>query len=179
MLPQSHVAYTLAAVDEVQRRTPYLHDVDYRLVALAAMGPDLLDKPLAALYFYRKYKSAVLFAHTLLAHILVFVLTAWRAPHRLGYALAFNGHAVADRLWYFHDTWYWPLRGWRFHQWRKQGSEQAQMRLAYWHAFTRRPELWRWEAGGLLAMLWFIARNRLWQWPRLRHLLVTGRLARE
>ena len=176
MLPPAHIAYTVAALDEIQRRTGKFEDADYRLVALAAVAPDLIDKPLAWAYFYPRYRSAVLFAHTLIVHVALAALTLWRAPQRLVYALAFNGHALADRLWFFHDTWYWPFRGWRFHVWRKRGSEQLDIKLAYWYAFTRRPELWRWEFGGFLAFLLFVLRNRLWEWPRLRHLIATGRL---
>ncbi|RME78329.1 MAG: hypothetical protein D6784_02590, partial [Chloroflexi bacterium] len=146
-----------------------------RLVALAAMGPDLIDKPLAALYFYRRYKAAVLFAHTMLAHLGVLLFVFWKRPRGWIYGLAFVGHAVLDRLWYFHDTWYWPFRGWRFHVWGKQGSEQTDIKLAYWYAFTRRPELWGWELGGLLAGLWFVWRNRLYRPARLKSLLLTGR----
>ena len=66
MLPPSHVAYTATACDLLSNRFPQLNELDYRLLALAAMGPDLIDKPLAWLYFYRRYGSAVLFAHTLI-----------------------------------------------------------------------------------------------------------------
>jgi hypothetical protein len=176
MLPQSHVTYTIAAIELLKERVPVLKEADYRLLALAAMGPDLIDKPLAALYFYRRYRAAVLFAHTLLVHLAVLAITLWRKPWWWPYALAFNGHAILDRLWFFKDTWYWPWRGWRFHVWRKEGSEQANMKLAYWYAFTRRPELWGWELGGLLAGLWFVLRHRLYHPERALHLLKTGRL---
>jgi hypothetical protein len=176
MLPQSHVTYTLAAYDLLKKRVPALQKVDYRLAALAAMGPDLIDKPLAAAYYYRRYKSAVLFAHTLIAHLIVFGVTLWKKPHWWPYALAFNGHALLDRLWLFHNTWYWPFRGWQFHVWGKAGSQQQDIKLAYWYAFTRRPELWIWEFGGLLAGLWFIYHNRLYQPDRLWYLCRTGRL---
>lgn len=175
MLPPSHMAYTVAAVSLLAERVPALKRVDYRLVALAATGPDLIDKPLAALYFYRKYKSAVLFAHTLIVHATVLIYVLWRRPGWWPYALAFNGHALLDRLWLFHNTWYWPFRGWRFHVWGKRGSEQQDIKLAYWYAFTRRPELWGWELGGLLAGLWFVWRNRLYRWERLKPFLLTGR----
>lgn len=174
MLPQSHITYTLAAFDLLKERVPALKKVDYRLLAVAAIGPDLIDKPLAALYFYRRYRAAVLFAHTMLVHLLMLGVAIWRRPAWWPYALAFNGHALLDRLWLFHDTWYWPLRGWRFHVWGKAGSEQPKMGLAYWYAFTRRPELWIWEVGGILAGLWFIWRHRLYGWERLWYLLHTG-----
>lgn len=176
MLPPSHVAYTVATFDLLKKRLPALQRVDYRLVALAAMGPDLIDKPLAVLYFYRRYKAAVLFAHTLLAHLTIFGWIVWKKPQWWPYLAAFNGHALLDRLWFFHDTWYWPFRGWRFHVWGKRGSEQADIKLAYWYAFTRRPELWGWEVGGLIAGLWFVWRHSLYCPERLRRLLCTGRI---
>ncbi|MCB9107282.1 MAG: hypothetical protein H6633_23965 [Anaerolineales bacterium] len=179
MLPQSHVTYTVAAVDTLAKKFPALKNIDYRLLALAAMGPDLIDKPLAALYFYRRYKSAVLFAHTLLVHAAVFIWAVWQRPSWWPYLIAFNGHALLDRLWFFYDTWYWPFRGWRFHVWQKTGSEQQDIRLAYWYAFTRRPELWGWEVGGLLAGLWFVMRHRLYRLDRLGYLLRTGRIPEE
>lgn len=175
MLPPSHVAYTLLAVDWLRQRIPALKSTDYRLMALAATGPDLIDKPLAVLYFYRRYKSAVLFAHTLLAHLTVFGLV-WRfKPTWLAYVLAFNGHAILDRLWFFPKTWYWPFLGWKFHVWDNQ---QSGIKEAYWHAFTRRPELIIWEVGGLVAGLVFVWRHRLYEPTRLLGFLRDGRLPR-
>jgi hypothetical protein len=179
MLPQSHVTYTVAAVDLLKDRIPVLKKIDYRWLALAAIGPDLIDKPLAALYFYRRYKSAVLFAHTLLVHLGVLIYIIWKKPGGWIYGLAFNGHAILDRLWLFTNTWYWPFTGWHFHVWKKQGSEQEDIKLAYWYAFTRRPELWIWELGGMLAGLWFVGRHRLYRPHRLWGLLRSGHLPDE
>lgn len=175
MLPQSHVAYTWLALSLAQEKLDVAPDADYRLVALAAMGPDLIDKPLAWAYFYRKYRSAVLFAHTLLAHIAVIWLATTRFPRWGIYATAFVGHAILDRLWFFPATFYWPFLGWRFHVWGKRGSEQKEIGKAYWIAFTRRPELWGWEAGGLLALAWFVWRHRLYEPRRLLDFALTGR----
>ncbi|MCL4860573.1 MAG: hypothetical protein KJZ93_14250 [Caldilineaceae bacterium] len=178
MLPQSHVAYTWLTLSLAQEHLQVGEEADYRLVALAAVGPDLVDKPLAWAYFYQRYKSAVLFAHTLLAHGSVLWATARYAPQWWLYALAFVGHALLDRLWFYPSTFYWPLRGWRFHVWGKRGSEQTEISKAYWYAFTRRPELWGWELGGLLALGWFVWRRRLYQWPRLRQFIVSGKVDR-
>jgi len=175
MLPQSHVTYTLIAWDWAKRRFPELKNTDYRLVALAAIGPDLIDKPLAAVYFYRKYKSAVLFAHTLIAHLLVFGFALIKKPRGWQYLLAFNGHAILDRLWTFRQTWYWPFNGWQFETWRKQGSEQTDIKRAYWYAFTRRRELWLWELGGLLAGGLFVWQHQLYRWPQLKAVILTGK----
>ncbi len=177
MLPTAHIAYTWLALDLAQEHLD-APDVDYRLIALAATAPDLIDKPLALAYFYERYKSAVLFAHTLIVHLAVLAWGLW--PGRTGkarvLALAFVGHAVLDRLWHFRDTFYWPFRGWHFTVWGKRGSEQEKIGLAYWYAFTRRPELWMWEVGSLLALAWFVRRNRLYRWRNLRRFLLLGRL---
>ncbi len=176
MLPQSHVAYTLAAFDLIRDRSPALRKADLRWIVLAALGPDLIDKPLAAAYFYRRYRSAVLFAHTLLAHLAALIVILWKRPRWWPYALAFNSHILVDRLWFFPDTFYWPFRGWRFHVWRKRGSEQQDIKKAYWYAFTRRPELWVWELGGILVGLWWVWRHRLYRPGLLWRFLLTGRL---
>lgn len=178
MLPQSHVAYTWLAVDLAQEWLDVPEHTDYRLVALAAMGPDLIDKPLAAAYFYRRYKSAVLFAHTLLANLVVLWLGAGRLPAAGIYTASFLGHALLDRLWLFPNTFYWPLHGWRFHVWGKRGSEQKEIGKAYWYAFTRRPELWGWELGGLIALAIFVWRQRLYRKQFLLDFILTGRTCR-
>ncbi|MFN3982640.1 MAG: hypothetical protein ACK4SA_19865 [Caldilinea sp.] len=96
MLPNSHIAYTWLALDLAQEWLGVEPEADYRLIAIAAAGPDLIDKPLAAAYFYRRYKSAVLFAHTLLVNLLVLWATLGRFRSIGVYAAAFLGHALLD-----------------------------------------------------------------------------------
>ncbi len=175
MLPPAHVAYTWLALSLAQDAFSVAPAADYRMIGLAAMGPDIIDKPLAGVYFYRKYKSAVLFAHTLLANLLVLWMTIAHIPRIWVYATAWLGHAVLDRLWHFPATFYWPLRGWRFHVWGKQGSEQDAIGKAYWYAFTRRKELWAWEVGGMLALALFVWRRQLYRRDNLLEFLLTGR----
>lgn len=176
MLPTAHIAYTWAALALAQQHLGVARDADYRLAALAAVAPDLIDKPLAWAYFYSRYKAAVLFAHTLWSFLLALGLGAWGL---LGwvYAVAYVGHGALDRIWFFPDTFYWPLRGWRFHVWGKQGSEQRKIGLAYWFAFTRRPELWGWEVGGVLALAWFVYRFGLYRPSALVAFVRSGRPA--
>ncbi len=178
MLPTAHVAYTWLTLTLLQDTFHVAPDADYRGVALAAVGSDLIDKPLAAGYFYPKHKAAVLFAHTLIAYLAVAVatvVTRRRWPKGAVYGIAFLGHALLDRLWLYPNTFYWPLRGWRFHVWGKQGSEQKEIGKAYWFAFTRRPDLWLWEIGGLLALAWLVWRHRLYHPHRLLAFVRTGR----
>ena len=176
MLPNSHVAYSWAALSLAQEHLDLAPNADYRVIAVAATAADLIDKPLAWAYFYKRYKSAVLFAHTLLVHLLLLTWVWVKHPQWGVYALAFVGHALLDRLWFFPNTFYWPVRGWQFHVWGKRGSEQEEIGKAYWYAFTRRPELWGWEVGGMLALAWFAWRHQLYQPSHLLRFLATGRV---
>ncbi|MEM7530968.1 MAG: hypothetical protein AAF639_02225 [Chloroflexota bacterium] len=185
MLPPSHIAYTWLGLSLAQEHLDAPQDIDYRWMAVAAVGSDLVDKPLALAYFYKRYKSAVLFAHTLIAYLSVILFAYQKAKGTEQtqekktiwiFALAIVGHGVCDRIWDFHDTFYWPFRGWRFHVWGKEGGKQEDIGQAYWVTFTRRPELWIWEVGGLLALLWFAWRHRLYRPRRLLNFLLTGRI---
>jgi hypothetical protein len=175
MLPHSHIALTIVAFDLVGRRVPALRQADLRLVALAASGPDLVDKPLTALYFHPRFESVMLFGHTLLGQLAAVTLTIRRAPAWWPYAFAFLLHAVQDRLW-VRDIFWWPLSGWRFRVWRKCGNEQRDSKRGYWYAFTQQPELWVWEVLGVLALAWLVVRHRLYRPERLWLVLRTGHL---
>ena len=120
MLPTGHIEFTWAALNVVQRRTGWFRDTDYRLMAVAALAPDLLDKPLA-LTFYRGTDAALFWGHNLWLHMAVW-LAAWALivgrtrSHReagamrrrfagiLPYLLAFSGHLLADRMWGFRES---------------------------------------------------------------------------
>ena len=62
-----------------------------------------------------------------------------------------------------------------FNYYRLQAIPWPEILLAYWYAFTRRPELWGWEVGGLMAGLWFVWRHQLYRPSRLKQLVITGR----
>lgn len=175
MLPPAHIAYTWLGLTVVQEKLGQFKDVDYRLMALAATGSDLIDKPLAWLYFYKRYRSAVLFAHTGISYLAVAILGFLRFRSLAPYILGYLGHALCDRLWHFPDTFYWPFRGWRFHVWGKQGGKQKDIGTAYWVTFTRRPELWVWELGGLLSFTLFIWWHKLYEPKKLMRFIRTGR----
>ena len=96
------------------------------------MGPDLIDKPLAWAHFYKEYRSAVLFAHTLLAHLAVAVLTVTRFRTRPLCRCLHRPYRPRPHL-VLSATFYWPLRV--AHVWGKR-SEQEEIGKAYWIAFT-------------------------------------------
>ncbi|MBC7223509.1 MAG: metal-dependent hydrolase [Anaerolineae bacterium] len=173
MLPPAHVELTWGVLQWLQDRGLF-READYRVVALAALLPDLVDKPLAV-FAFPKAGAALLFAHTLLLHGVAWAVLAVRRAWRwLPYALAFSGHLVADRMWGFGQTLWWPFRGWKFHQWRHVGSPSDFLE-AYSDIVREEPKLLLFEVAGLAALAWFVVRNRLWEPARLWAFLRTGR----
>ena len=174
MLPQSHAFVAVAIQKFLASRYPHLRGADYRAVALAGTLPDLIDKPLA-IFVMPESRAGLLFAHAPIFHIPLWML-AQRVPALLPYVIAFTGHIVGDRIWFFHDTFWYPLRGLRFHQWKHIGDPKA-FGAAYKDLFTRRPYLFLYELLALAALVWFIVTSGLTTRSALRQLLRTGRIA--
>jgi hypothetical protein len=176
MLPTAHVELTWAALRALQQRDvrPF-QDVDYRGMAVASVLPDLIDKPLAV-FVLPDSGAALLVAHSAILHLLVwgFVLTR-RSWKWIPYAVAFSAHLLADRMWGFGQTLWWPFRGWQFHQWRHVGSPEEFLN-AYKEIIQNEPKLVIFELVGLLAFIGFVWQTRLWQPARLMQVLKTGRL---
>jgi hypothetical protein len=190
MLPTGHIEFTWAALNLAQRRTGWFRDTDYRLMAVAALAPDLLDKPLA-LTLYRDTQAALFWGHNLWLHMAVW-LVAWavivlRAGSRreagairrrfagiLPYLLAFSGHLLADRMWGFRESLFYPLGAGYWHPWVHVG-EPAAMLAAYIHIIRTTPILVVFEVVGAALLVWFAADRRLWEPARLARFLRTGR----
>lgn len=177
MLPPAHVEFTWAALNALQRQAGWFEDADYRLAALAAVLPDLIDKPLAT-FVLTNEDAALLFGHTALAHAGVWLAAAGtgQLPRALPYLLAFSGHLVADRMWSFSQTLWWPFKGRRFHQWKHVGSPQAILQ-AYARVIREEPLLLTFEALGALLLVWFVRDRGLWQRAELAAFLHTGQFS--
>jgi inner membrane protein len=173
MLPPGHIEYTWGALNLLQRKAGLFEDADYRVAALAALLPDLIDKPLSLLVFTNSKTSQGL-AHTLLIHLLVslIVFVWWRKG--FVYALAFNVHLLADRIWLYPHTLFFPFLGWQFEPWRFMGSPGA-MLDAYAEIVTY-PLIITLESIGLVILAWLVVTYHLYRWKNLTAFLVSGRL---
>lgn len=225
MLPTGHVEFTWAALNLLQRKAGLFQEADYRLIALAALVPDILDKPLA-LTVYRDTDAALFWGHNLWLHLGVW-LAAWgwsrwanrrrstlsvrgaelkgpllgepdplsgpapsRAVNRgpaqdarrssglkaLPYLLAFSGHLIADRMWGFQESLFYPLGAGYWHPWVHVGAPQA-MLDAYLTIIRTTPIIVAFEIIGLALLAWFVWDRKLWQRDRLAAWLRTGQFA--
>ena len=170
MLPTGHIEFTWAGLHLLQSRAGLFRSADYRWTALAALAPDLLDKPLA-LTLYRDTDAALFWGHNLWLHLAVWgVAGAWaafRPGDRRGrwlavlpYLIAFSGHLAADRMWGFQESLLYPLGAGYWHPWVHVGEPGA-MLSAYIEIIRTTPVLVAFELIGLGLLAW-VARERGW-----------------
>ena len=114
--------------------------IDYRLVLIGSMLPDIIDKPIGHLFFNDTFdNNGRLFAHTLLFFLLLFGYGLFRFLRQgkngfLVLAVCSGFHLVLDSMWGNTRTLFWPLKGWKFPEsyvvdtmdWLKELSEAAQ-----------------------------------------------------
>lgn len=175
MLPLGHIAYAWGGLRLLQRRASLFRDADYRLVALAAMTPDLSDKALA-LSGLSSHRTGQVWAHTLFfCHLPVLLATLVLRRRWLAYALAFNSHLLTDRMWRFRHTLFHPFFGRRFGDWRDLNSLEG-MVDAYKEVLREDRLTIPLELGGFAILLWLGLSNRLYRPVRLLSFLRRGRL---
>jgi len=170
MLPFGHVAYTWAALAWLQSRERAT-DVDYRGAAVAALLPDLIDKPLTLTLMSGSGTSQGP-GHTLLGQALLTAATARLRSEWLPYALISNSHLLADQMWKYPRTLLFPFSG-RFDSWKFMGTPSAMLN-AYAEIATR-PAIMAVEAVGLALLGWLVRRHRLYSRGSLKRFLLTGR----
>lgn len=171
MLPLGHVAYTWAALTWLQSHQQ-ARDVDYRGAAVAAILPDIIDKPLSLTLLSSSGTSQGL-GHTLLGQALLTLATSRLKPDWLPYALISNSHLVADQMWKYPRTLLFPFSG-RLDSWKFMGTPAAMLN-AYAEIVTR-PAIIAVEAVGLALLGWVMRRGRLYRRQSLKQLLLTGKL---
>ena len=127
MLLLGHLGFTLGAAQAAEaahhnasrrRGFPGSNFVDYRLIAVGAMLPDLIDKPLMLLPLPEVLDVSRTFGHSLLLPLLLLVLW-WAGPVRMQRATLTLGlasllHLVLDGVLSTPQTLLWPLLGWEF-----------------------------------------------------------------
>ena len=168
-----HVGATLAIVRTVFRDPK----MDLRFVILGALLPDLVDKPIGTILFFRTFRNGHIFAHTLIFSLLLLaaamLLTRRGTRARrawLGVPIGSLLHLVLDGMWAAPVTFWWPLFGWSF----------PKVHEAYWTDVVRRvtsdPLLLAEEALGLAYLVYLWNKAQLTDLERRSSFLRTGQL---
>ncbi len=142
--------------------------VDFRLVLLGSVLPDLIDKPLAAVL----HLSGRMWAHSLLFLAGILALSLWpvlRGLRWVGFGDAV--HLLVDLIWQEPMVALWPLLGVAFPA--GEQSVDSYLVILLTDPYVQFGEI----VGGviLLAAAWYY---RMFSWARLKQFLRDGRLVR-
>ena len=118
MFPLGHVGIVVGLIVSgllIARKPDMLGKVDFRLVVVFAMLPDIIDKPLGHLILGEDLNNGRIFGQSLV-FLIVFTILCGIIFKKMfwAYALPVLGHQVLDLMWEVPNTWYWPLWGWSF-----------------------------------------------------------------
>lgn len=166
-----HVGLTMLIVWFVMRGNPR---VDYRVVAVASLLPDIVDKPVGRLILRDRFDSGQLYGHTLLINLALFcVLFFMRGRIKRRFVLVPISsllHIAEDGLWSEPRLLWWPLFGTAFPRQPVPGGT-----LAFLNPLNNPGAVWQ-EAVGLAVLIWLFASHGLLSRRGLRNFLRTGML---
>lgn len=156
------------------RLSSFLARIDLRLLAFAALLPDVIDKPLGHYLLPSVFANGRIFAHTLLFTLLlsaIGVILYRRRGRVWGLTLAIGGgsHLVLDSMWQTPQTLLWPALGWEF-----PASGVTDLWRTLWQALISQPSAYVPEIIGIL--IFGIIGVRLITKRRLRDFLRRGRI---
>ncbi len=99
-------------LNRIKRR---LGSIDYRLVLLGSLLPDILDKPLWLFAFSDIFPSGRDYAHTFLFNLVLFIcgliLFRYKKTWLLIISLCSIIHLILDQIWDNPTTLWWPILG--------------------------------------------------------------------
>jgi hypothetical protein len=129
--------------------------IDFRILLIGALLPDIIDKPLGGIFFRHQLESGRIFAHTLLFLVVLFVAgivlyrrrgSAWMLVLAFGSLI----HHALDSMWRMPRTLLWPFLGFEF------DSTLIENWFSHWlNEFFTRADIFIPEIIGFCILLWF------------------------
>ncbi|MBT9148652.1 MAG: hypothetical protein DDT27_00174 [Dehalococcoidia bacterium] len=104
---------------QLQGLAAMVASVDYRLVLVGSILPDIIDKPMGIYLFGDTFSNGRIFGHSLLFFLIILLAGLYRylRSGRLGIlvlSLCSGFHLILDRMWLETRTLFWPLYGLAF-----------------------------------------------------------------
>ena len=176
MMPPGHVAATWGVATLLQQNNRRLAHLDFRLLALSGMAPDLIDKPLA-LFVFTEAQTSQLIGHSFLPNLMLLVCALLFWHKAVPYLLATSGHLLADRMWNHTESFWWPLYGWNvFWDFKPMNTPETMFKV-YIDIITRYPQVWVIEILALILFLWYGYHYHLYRRSHLKYFLLTGKFS--
>lgn len=163
MFVLGHLGITLGLAWLLAFRWPSIR-MDYRVLLVGAVLPDLIDKPLGAVLGLQ----ARLWAHTLIFLAVLAALGRLRPLHAVTWlALGVAVHLALDMIWFEPNIALWPLYGWSF--------PAGVLNLGgYLEVLLTDPYVQFGEITGSVLLIAFARAHGLFSWSALRSFLRTG-----
>lgn len=100
--------------------------IDYRVVLIGSILPDIVDKPIGAFLFRSTFHNSRIFGHTLLFSLILICVGLYRSMRKgknriLLLGISSSIHLVLDSMWLFTSILFWPYYGLKFPQ-RPEGN---------------------------------------------------------
>jgi len=124
MIFLGHVGITTAAVKAYEKISSKKIkkdklSIDYRVVMIGAMLPDIIDKPIGAYFFRSTFHNSRIFSHSLVFSIALMILGSYYFYRRKNNHVFILGvcsliHQTLDSMWLYPGILYWPAYGWKF-----------------------------------------------------------------
>ncbi len=125
MLLLAHMGITLAVTRNLEKAMvgrgmrKIQNLIDYRLVLVGSMLPDIIDKPLGGFVLRETLGNGRIYSHTLLFLIFLFGIGMffWYKFNYSSFLVLAGGsffHHILDGMWLFRGTFLWPAHGWGF-----------------------------------------------------------------
>lgn len=146
--------------------------LDYRLLFIGALLPDIIDKPLGMWLLKDTLGNGRVFSHSLLFVLATFslgwyFLRRWKQGWLLVLAFGSFLHIVEDGMWQMPPVLFWPLFGWGFPHHSTIPGPLAVLKWAVASSFSS-----VWEITGFALLVLFVA-ELLWR-RKLLAFLRTG-----
>ncbi len=102
------------------------NSIDYRIVLIGSILPDLIDKPMGACFFRSTFHNSRIFAHTFLLSFSILALGSYflyryRKNNILLLGVSTSIHLILDSMWLYAGILFWPYYGLNFPE-RPEGN---------------------------------------------------------
>jgi membrane-bound metal-dependent hydrolase YbcI (DUF457 family) len=120
MLLFGHIGITLGIFFGISYYAPRLRTIiDPRYLAIGALLPDLIDKPLGMLIFASTISNGRMISHTLVFSLTLFLIGLYLYDKKsdirvITLASGSFFHLIEDQMWTTPHTLFWPFLGWYF-----------------------------------------------------------------
>jgi len=152
-------------------------NIDFRIVIIAAMLPDIIDKIVGLVILKDELSNGRIFTHSILVVGTISLYIVGIGRVRTGHIVRHIIHAapawlhlLLDRMWEQPETLLWPLFGTRFPRIDIEIADYFSILLS--DMYTLSGEI----VGGILIII-LITRHRLYNFKNLRDFIKSGRLA--